>query len=152
MDLPRDFGDLLEASAVEAVEYMLVGGHSVAFHARPRATKHIDVLLRGTHGNLERAARALEVFGARASVVGDLRQLGESEIVYLGQPPLRVDLLRTIDGIATDEVFEHAVTAELDALSIRVIARDDLVTNKRAAGRPQNLLDVAIPERARGKR
>ena len=152
MKLPDDFRDLLEELAREGVEHAVVGGYAFAFHARPRATKDIDVLLEGSPENLARASRALARYGAPAGVVEATRNLGEAEIVYLGQPPLRVDLLRTIDGVSTPEVMRNAVPATWEGISVRVISLDDLIANKRAAGRPQDLADVEKLERVRARR
>src|SRR6266700_1697114 len=104
MDLPLDFKELLEEFAREGVEHLIVGGYAVAFHARPRATKDLDILLGGAPENLSRAANALARFGAPRNVVEATRSMGEADIVYLGQPPLRIDLLRTIDGVETTAV------------------------------------------------
>ncbi len=95
MDLPPDFRELLEELARDAVEFLLIGGYAVAFHGRPRATKDIDILLEGSPANLERAARALARFGAPAPVVSAIGVMRDSEVVFMGQPPLRVaqDLL-----------------------------------------------------------
>lgn len=146
MDLPPDFRDLLEAFARESVEAVLVGGYAVAFHGRPRATKDIDLVLAGAPDNLERAARALAAFGAPTTVVSAVRVLGEGEVAYLGQPPLRIDLLRSIDGVDERSLFEHAVPATLDGVPLRVIALSDLIANKRATGRPQDRLDAELLE------
>ena len=67
----------------------------------------------------------------------------------MGQPPLRVDFLRTVDGVASEAIFDRAVVAELDGIAIRVIHLEDLIANKRAAGRPQDLIDVEFLERVR---
>jgi hypothetical protein len=85
-------------------------------------------------------------------VVEGTRRLGETEVVYLGQPPLRIDLLRMIDGVSTAEVLKHAVSTTWEGTPIRIIALDDLISNKRAAGRPQDLADVAKLEEARSKK
>ena len=71
--------------------------------------------------------------------------------VRIGQPPLRVDLLRAIDGVPTAEVFRNAVSGRWDGLPIRLIALEDLITNKTAAARPQDLADVRSLERVRSK-
>jgi predicted nucleotidyltransferase len=152
MDLPSDFKELLEELARDGVEFLLVGGYAVAFHGRPRATKDIDLLLQGGQENLRRAARALARFGAPALVVEAVGAMKEEEIVFMGQPPLRVDFMRTIDGVASSELFSTAISAKLDGVSVRVIALDQLIANKRAAGRPQDLLDAAFLERVRERR
>ncbi|MBX3269072.1 MAG: nucleotidyltransferase [Sandaracinaceae bacterium] len=153
MDLPPDFRDLLEAFARESVEAVLVGGYAVAFHGRPRATKDIDLVLAGDPENLARAARALAAFGAPANVIGAIRTLAEGEVVYLGQPPLRIDLLRTIAGVSEAELFDRAISTSLDGQPLRVIALEHLIANKRAVARPQDLIDAdlleAVTRRAR---
>lgn len=152
MDLPLDFKELLEAFASERVEFLIVGGYAVAFHARPRATKDLDIVLGGAPENLERAARALEAFGAPPTVVAATRTLGETEIAFMGQPPLRIDFLRTIEGVDAPGLFERAVTTTWDSVSVAVISLDDLIANKRAVGRPQDLIDVQVLERVRAKK
>jgi predicted nucleotidyltransferase len=149
MDLPPDFRELLAEFAHDGVESVLVGGYAVAWHGRPRATKDIDLVLRGDAANLERAARALARFGAPSVVVEAVRNQAPSDIVFMGQPPLRIDLLRTIDGVEAEELFARAVSAEIDGVPLRVIALDDLIANKRVAGRPQDLIDADFLERVR---
>jgi hypothetical protein len=149
--LPPDLRDLLAEFDRERVEAVVIGGYAFAYHAEPRATKDLDLLLEGSAENRERAARALARYGAPASVVEAVRNLGENEIAYLGQPPLRVDLLRSIDGVAGADVFRNAIAAEWDGARIRVIALRDLIANKRAAGKPQDLADVAKLERVKAR-
>jgi predicted nucleotidyltransferase len=150
MKLPPDFSDLLAEFVSAGVEFVLIGGYAFAFHAQPRATKDLDVLVAGGD-NLDRVARALAAYGASPQVISAVRSLGETEIAYLGQPPLRIDILRTIDGVATADVLQNAVTTTWDGKAVRIISLDDLITNKRAAGRPQDLADVAALERIKSK-
>jgi predicted nucleotidyltransferase len=152
MNLPPDFKELLEEFAREGVEHVVIGGYAFAFHVEPRATKDLDLLIEGSEENRARAARALERYGAPPNVVDATRTLGETEIVYLGRAPLRVDLLRSIDGVSTADVLKNAVATTWEGTPIRVIALDDLIANKRAAGRAQDVVDVAKLERARARR
>jgi len=87
MDLHPDLKDLLSAFAAAGVEYLIGGGYAVAFHGRPRFTKDLDVSLGETPDNLERAALALERFGAPDVAVDGLRGAGLDDIVWLGAPP-----------------------------------------------------------------
>lgn len=152
MDLPIDFKELLAEFESEGVEAVVVGGYAVAFHGRPRATKDLDVLLAGDDENLARAARALERFGAPMVVVDGVRRMGPTDVVYMGQPPLRIDLLRTVDGVDTAGVLARSVVTELDGVRVHVISLDDLIANKHAAGRPQDVVDAGQLERVRAKR
>lgn len=149
MKLPPDFKELLEEFVREKVEHVVVGGYAFAFHVEPRATKDLDILIDGSAENLERASDALASYGAPAAVVAAVRKLGESEIAYLGQPPLRIDILRRIDGVATSDVMTRAVRARWEGTPVRIICLDDLIENKRASGRAQDLADLEKLEKAR---
>jgi predicted nucleotidyltransferase len=142
MKLPVDFRELLEEFDHAGVESVVIGGYAFGFHAEPRATKDLDLLLDGSDENLERAALALQRFGAPANVVAATRSMAESDVVFLGQSPLRVDLLRSVDGVATRDVLRNAIATAWDGTPVRVMALPDLIANKRAAGRPQDLVDV----------
>jgi hypothetical protein len=153
MDLHPDFRDLLAEFARERVSYAVVGGYAVGHHAKPRATKDIDLLVSSSGDNLERVGRALERFGAAPNVVAAARKLGPTEVVYLGVPPVRVDILRSADGIDdVDATLARADRATLGDLTVPILALDDLIANKRAAGRAQDLADLALLERVRSRK
>lgn len=147
MDLHPDFRDLLAEFVRSKVEFVLLGGYAVGIHAKPRATKDLDLLVSGEGDNLERVGAALAAFGAPAMVVEAARRMSQTEIVYLGAPPVRIDILRQADGIDTEAVIARAKSVTVGELTVPVIALDDLITNKRASGRPQDLADAALLER-----
>lgn len=149
MDLHPDFRDLLAELVRCAVSFAILGGYAVGHHAKPRATKDLDLLVAGSEENLERLARALTSFGAPPNVVAAAREMKPTEVVFLGAPPVRVDILRAADGIETEAVLARSVPVDLGQLEVKVIALDDLIANKRAAGRPQDLADVVLLERVR---
>jgi hypothetical protein len=152
VDLPPDFKELLAEFERANVDAVLVGDYAVAFHGRPRATKDIDFVLEGSDENLARASDALARFGAPPVVVQGIRRMKPTEVVFMGQPPLRVDFLRSIEGLSTADLFARAVQAKLDDVAVRVISLDDLIVNKRAVGRPQDAIDAEFLERVRGAR
>jgi hypothetical protein len=152
MKLPPDFRELLEEFDREGVSYVIIGGYAYAFHAEPRATKDLDLFIEGSEANREGVARALTRFGAPTNVIAAARALGETEVVYLGEAPLRVDILRKIDGVDSAQVFANSVQGTWDGMPIRVIGLDELIRNKRAAGRPRDLADVERLERVRSKK
>jgi hypothetical protein len=84
-------------------------------------------------------------------VIESVRNLSTSEIAHFGVPPVRVDLLRSADGIDAEAAIGRAESVTLDTLTIPVLSIDDLIANKRAAKRPQDLADVAVLERVRSK-
>lgn len=152
MDLAPDFRDLLAELAAAGAEYVLVGGYAVAYHGRPRSTKDLDIVLEGSPENLRRTAEALRVFGAAPSIAANVADLGTTDVVFMGEPPMRVDFLRTIDGVETKELFERAVTDVLDGVTVRFISFEDLIANKKSVGRPKDIEDVTFLERVRAQR
>lgn len=152
MELPSDFSALIAAFEARGVEYLVVGGYAVGAHGRPRATKDLDLWISGGE-NLERVAAALADFGLPRSLVEQARGLGDQEVLFFGRPPLRVDLLRSISGVAIDSARARAVPMKLgDRDDVPVIHIDDLIANKRSAGRPQDLADVAALQRLQVRR
>src|SRR5579862_657675 len=99
MDLHPDFRDLLSALADTNAEYLVVGGWAVGYHGEPRFTKDLDILIGPSDANLEAVAKAVMRFGAPAQIVDALRGLGPDEFVFMGNPPVRVDILRRIEGV-----------------------------------------------------
>ncbi len=142
MKIPKDFADLLTAFDACGVEYMVVGGYAVGHHGVPRATKDLDLFVSGGD-NLARVAAALASFGLPSSIADRARSLGDSEVLWFGKPPLRVDLLRSITGVSFEEAYPRAETVVLEGTPVKIIGRADLLANKRAAGRPQDLADAA---------
>jgi len=152
MDLHPDFRDLLAEFARSGVRYALIGGYAVAHHAKPRATKDLDLLVSARGDNRERVAAALDAFGAPRSVVEAAANQGPTDVVYMGVEPVRIDILRTADGVDAEAVIERAQKVMLGDLEISVIAMDDLIANKKAAARPQDLADADLLERMRTSR
>lgn len=150
IELPDDFRDLLVELCDAAVDFVVVGGHAVAFHGHPRATKDLDVLVRTGRDNAQRVYRALAAFGAPLDAFGvsedDLA--GYDGALQLGVPPRRIDVLNRIDGVCFDEAVAAGASFYLDGRRIPVIGREALLRNKRAAARPQDLADVRALERA----
>lgn len=151
MDLHPDFRDLLAEFVRCAVRFAILGGYAVGHHAKPRATKDLDLLVSGEGDNLERVGAALTAFGAPGNVVAAARAMSPTDVVFLGVPPVRVDILRTADGVETEAVLARSQKLDLAGLPVRVIALADLIANKRAAARPQDLADVALLERVQNR-
>ena len=143
MDLYRDFADLLAAFAKFEVRYLVIGGYAVALHGRPRFTKDLDIWLAASPENRQRATRALAEFGAPLHIFASLANSGPDDVVWFGAPPLRIDLLQTVSGVTFEECWQNHVKMRLGETEVNVLALADLVASKLAAGRPQDLLDIA---------
>ncbi len=148
IELPQDFRDLLSALCDAGVEFVVVGGHAVAFHGHPRATKDLDVLVRATRANAALVYRALASFGAPLSAFevseGDFASY--DGVLQIGVPPLRIDIINRADGITFDQAIAERTAFELEGRAIPVIGREALIKNKLASGREQDRADVAALE------
>ena len=147
MDLHPDFKELMEECVAARVEFAIVGGYAVGFHARPRATKDLDLLVLGVPENLARLAAALEAFGASPNVVAAAKTAAADDVIYFGVAPLRVDIMTQADGIDTRAALERAVHADLGTVSVPIVGLADLIANKRVSGRKQDLevLELSQP-------
>ena len=149
VNLPQDFAELLAEFASADVRYLIIGGYAVGFHDRPRTTKDIDLLLDSSEENLRRVTVGLQRFGAPRSVVDDIVRASLDEIVWLGTPPVRVDLLKSAPGVDFEEAYSRRQQSEFMGVSVSIISLEDLIASKRAADRDQDRLDVANLERVR---
>jgi hypothetical protein len=147
MSLPPDLVEMLSAFADAGVRYLIVGGHAASLHARPRSTKDLDVWLDAAPDNIAQACAALHSFGVPSELVAELRAARPDEIVWIGRAPARVDFLQTLLGVEFGSAWSRRVAADIDGVSVPFISRDDLIANKRAVGRPQDLRDVRALER-----
>lgn len=144
MVLPPDLIDLLAEFAAEGVEYLLVGGQALALHGRPRFTKDADLWLRDRPDNIARAQAALTTFGAPRSVTEALATAAPLDVVWMGLPPARIDLMKGVPGGDFAVAWGTRVTHEVAGVSISVVGREELIRLKLASGRPQDLVDAEL--------
>src|SRR5216684_6703021 len=136
MPVNRDFRDLFSAFSAADVRFLVVGAHAVIFYAVPRYTKDLDLWIEPTHENAERAWRALAEFGApwQGVSVEDLWTPGT--ILQIGVEPNRIDILTEVEGLSFEEAWGRRQISSYGDVPIGLLDLDDLITSKRAAGRP----------------
>jgi hypothetical protein len=147
--LNSDFSELLEAFNAAGVEYLLIGGMAFGFHAEPRYTKDLDLWIRPTRENADRAFAALRTFGAPLAGVSPSDLIDPTSYFAMGVPPNRIDVLNAIEGIDFERAWPHRVQGQYGPIPMWVIGVDDLIVNKRATGRPRDILDADALERLR---
>ena len=147
MSISKDFEELFALFTVHGVKALVVGGHAFAFHAKPRYTKDIDIWIEPTPENAERLLRALEDFGFGGLdlTVKDFTEA--RRFVQLGYPPNRIDLLTSIPGVDFAEAWANRIEDLYGNQAVAYLGRDELIRNKEAAGRPQDLADLAVLKR-----
>jgi hypothetical protein len=130
----------------QSVKALIVGGYAVAFHAKPRFTKDIDLLVEPDPDNALRLLRALSEFGFGALGLGVEDFTTPGRVVQLGMAPNRIDLMTAIDGVSFADAWSGRVSGHFGAVPVFYIGKAELVRNKRATGRAQDLADVEALE------
>lgn len=141
--LPTDFKEFLELLNSEKVKYLLVGGLAVGHYGYPRATGDMDIWVGRTAENAKKLVTALKAFGFGSTNLTEEMFQVENKVVRMGVPPLRIDILTSIDGVEFAESYATKRTEVIDGVSIDIISLSDLKANKSAAGRPKDLDDLA---------
>jgi hypothetical protein len=142
MALSSDSRELIALLNSHGVEYLIVGAHSLAFHARPRFTGDLDILVRPTAENAAKILAVLNEFGFADLGIKASDFTTPEQIVQLGRAPNRIDLLTSITGVSIEEAFATKISAELAKLPVSFLSKTLLIANKRAVGRPQDLADL----------
>lgn len=145
---------LIRRLAEARVDFVVVGGVAVVLHALPRFTKDLDIVYDDSTGNLDRLASELRALRARLRgideelpFVPDARTLRQTQILTLETDEGGLNLLMAPVGApAYAELRSRAAVFDIDGVSFRVASIEDLIAMKRAAGRPQDAVDVAALE------
>ena len=146
MAINPDFRDLFAALNAARSKYLLVGGYALAVHAVPRFTKDLDIWIEPDDENAPRVMEALRQFGAPLSSLSEAELAAPGTIFQMGVAPNRIDIVTSIDGVTFDDAWPSRFTASYGDVPIAVLSRAHLIQNKRAVGRPQDLVDAALLE------
>jgi len=142
MVLNQDFKEFIQSLNDNGVRYLVVGGYAVAQHGHPRYTKDIDVWIEMTKENAVKVVKALEQFGFASLGLKEGDFLEADQIIQLGYPPSRIDILTTLPGVEFGECYPSRVNVKMDGVSVNFIDLENLRKNKRATGRHQDLADL----------
>lgn len=140
--LPHDFNVFLKLLNAHQVEYLVVGGYAVSFHGYPRPTGDIDIWIAINETNANRMVSVLREFGFALPDLSPHLFLDTNNMVRMGMPPVRIEILNEISGVLFDECYARRETTKVDETLINIIALDDLKRNKAASGRYKDLNDL----------
>ena len=145
----RDFQDVLESLLRSGARFLVVGALALAVHGVPRATGDLDIWIQTTEDNVDRVWEALLQFGAPLATIGvsrnDLRK--EGTVVQIGLPPRRLDILTGLSGVSFEQAWGARTLHTVGTFEVPFLGREDLIRNKRSAGRLKDLADVEALER-----
>ena len=137
-----DLYEFVKLLIEKEVEYLIVGGYAVGIHGHPRYTGDLDVWINPTTENAEKVLKTVNQFGFSYFNFKIDDFTTEGNVIQLGNPPLRINLLTEIDGVRFDECFQNTKEVNIDNLKVKFISYKDLIKNKLSTGRHRDLDDI----------
>jgi hypothetical protein len=120
----------------------MIGGYAIGYHGYPRATGDVDFWVAMHPDNARRLVDVLREFGFTATPIAPEMFLQAQQVIRMGNPPLRIELLTSISGVNFEDCYSRRITEVIDGVEVNVIALDDLKANKKASGRLKDLSDL----------
>jgi hypothetical protein len=140
--LPPDFKEFLKLLNSKQIEYLLVGGYAVGYHGYSRATADLDIWVAIHPDNAEKMVYAIREFGFAVEGLTPELFLKENNVIRMGTPPFRIEVLTTISGVNFEECYRERDIDMLDDVEVSLISLKHLKANKRASGRLKDLSDL----------
>ncbi len=142
MEVQPDFKDLLELFNAYKVKYIIVGGYALAFHGAPRYTGDMDIYVKPESENANRIMKALKDFGFGSAGVTSKDLKKPDNVIQLGVPPVRIDIITSISGITWADAYSGCVDGEYGNIAVKYIGLNEFIINKRTTGRKKDLSDL----------
>ncbi len=142
MKLDQDFKEFIQYCLANSVRFLVVGGYAVAAHGYPRYTKNLDVWVMTDDENADRIRFVLDQFGFGSLGLEAQDFLEPDQVIQLGYPPHRIDILTSVSGISFKDAWNKRITIPIEELEVPFIGLEDLLINKKASGRLQDLADI----------
>ena len=142
ISLPDDFKEFLKLLNEHGVEYLLIGGYAVGYYGYPRATNDLDIWIAVHPQNAERLVTVLQAFGFPTSDLFLNIFLNEEDIIRMGVPPMRIEIIPSISGVDFDTCYAERIVDTIDEIQVNLISLEHLRENKKASGRFKDLDDL----------
>jgi hypothetical protein len=144
----RDFAEMLSALCDAGADFLVVGAHALAAHGLPRATGDLDIWVRPSLDNARRVLDALRTFRAPLHDLSEDDLTRPGTVFQIGVVPNRIDILTEISGVPFEDAWTRREWFVVEGQRLPFLGRADLAANKRAAGRPKDLADLAALDTA----
>lgn len=142
MEAQPDFRDMLASLNGHRVEYVIVGAYALAHHGVPRNTGDLDIYVRPSPENAKRVVESLRSFGFGSLGLTENDFTQPDQVIQLGRPPVRIDLLTSMTGVRWEEADAEKVAGTYGDVPVSFLGRKQLIANKRATGRKRDLADL----------
>ncbi len=138
----QDFREFIELLNKNEVDYLIVGAFALAFHGHPRYTGDIDFWIRNDLSNAKKIFKCINEFGFPIDKLDEKDFTSDDLIFQMGYPPVRIDVITSVEALEFDVSFKNRKQKEIDGLKINFINIEDFKKNKKAVGRPKDLGDL----------
>ena len=152
MRAEKDYEEFLSLLNKHNVKYCIIGAFAVAFYAKPRYTKDIDILVEPRKENARRILKVLEEFGFGELIISVEDLTREGNILQLGYEPLRIDILNKLEGFEFRDIWKNRVEGTYGSEIVCFIGLDDLIRNKKMSDRPSDRIDIELLEKSRDRK
>lgn len=140
--LNKDFKDMIEIFLRKQVRFLLVGGVSINLYGYARTTKDLDLFVEASKENADKILTSLAEFGAPMDDIFAEDFEKEGTVFQIGVDPIRIDIITKISGVEFQDAIKNKKILEIEGIKVPVISLSDLIKNKKASGRLQDLADV----------
>ncbi|MGD8778965.1 MAG: hypothetical protein PVH88_08385 [Ignavibacteria bacterium] len=144
MRVEKDFEEFVELLNEQKVKYLIVGAYALALYSEPRNTGDIDFFVENSKENAEKILKVLEFFGFGNIGISLEDITNDNMVVQLGYSPMRIDIITSISGVDFKDAYKSRVIHKFGSSSAFFLSKEDLIKNKKAAGRKKDLADLEI--------
>lgn len=144
MKTEKDYEEFFELLNKHKVRYCIVGSYAVAFHARPRYTKDIDVLIEASSENAQKLLKALDDFGFGSLELTEDDFVKEGTIIQLGYEPVRIDILTLLEGFQFSDIWRNRAIGHYGKETVYFIDRNSLIKSKQLSNCTQDKADLEL--------
>lgn len=141
MNIHPDFSDFISALNQNTVEYVIVGAYDLAFLGYPRYTGDIDIWINPSPVNAKALIKTIDDFGMKSLLLTE-QDILSGNVIQIGYPPVRIDLLTVLDGLTSDEIWASRQQGSFGKQSVFYLGRAAFIKNKRSTGRLKDLADL----------
>lgn len=147
MKVEKDYKELLELFNEHNVKYCIIGSFALAFYARPRYTKDLDILVEPTSQNARKILAALKDFGFGELDLTEQDFIEPGQVVQLGYEPVRIDLITSITGLDFVKIWKNRSSRRFGNIDVFFIGLKEFIESKKKADRLQDRADLELLEK-----
>ena len=144
MRIEKDYEELLKLFNKNKVKYCIIGAYALAFYAKPRYTKDLDMVVKSDVENANKILKALNEFGFKSLKLKKEDFCKKGRVIQLGYEPIRIDILTSLEGLKFEQIWRNRVTGIYGKEKVFFIGLSNLKQNKKASKRKQDQLDFEI--------